>query len=166
MYLTNHNNKLKGIAVTRRAPDPAIMAQLRAHKMRVFGSHFHPIWSHFWTLLSHFSTRQSCSDLRNQTGDLFHKFESRVTSFRYASGEFPSNVLLVKDANVAKGEKRSDAWVENSQWPSWRTKLWQKCKMSSWGCAGFGIWGRLICNTFIICFSLQLIRNVEWHSTI
>ena len=103
MYLTNHNYKLKGIAVTRRAPDPAIMAQLRAHKMRVFGSHFHPIWSHFWTLLSHFSTRQSCSDLRNQTDDLFHKFESRVTSFRYASG------VLVKDANVAKREKRSDA---------------------------------------------------------
>ena len=164
MYLTNHNYKLKGIAVTRRAPDPAIMAQLRAHKMRVFGSHFHPIWSHFWTLLSHFSTRQSCSDLRNQTGDLFHQFESRVTSFRYASGEFTSDVL-VKDANVAKREKRSDAWVENSQWPSWRTKLWQKCKMSSWGCAGFWVWGRLICNIFNF-FSFQIIRNVEWHSTI
>ena len=106
MYLTNHNNKLKGIAVTRCAPDPAIMAQLRAHKMRVFGSHFHPIWSHFWTLLSHFSTRQSCSDLRNQTGDLFHQFESLVTSFRYASGEFTSDVL-VKDANVAKRKKEA-----------------------------------------------------------
>ena len=57
--------------------------------------------------MSHFSTRQSCSDLRNQTGGLFHQFESRVTSFRYASGEFTYGVLLVKDANAPKREKEA-----------------------------------------------------------